>query len=94
LRYRSVSFIAAVQVIATARAGDTTIALALALVVLIDVMFIWLPLGLYLAAPDATTATLQAVNTWTQAHSHLPTVVVLAAAGVVLIGNGIYGLTG
>lgn len=89
----SVSFIAAVQVIATARADDTTIALALSLVVLIDVVFIWLPLGLYLAAPDSTTRTLQAVNTWSKAHSHLLTVVVLAVAGVVLIGNGIYGLT-
>jgi hypothetical protein len=89
----SVSFIAAVQVIATAKASDATAALALALVVLIDVMFIWLPLGLYIAAPDATTRTLNAVNAWLQAHSHRLTVVLLAVAGVVLTGNGIYGLT-
>jgi hypothetical protein len=89
----SVSFIAAVQVIATAKASDATTALALALVVLIDVMFIWLPLGLYIAAPDATTRTLNAVNAWLKAHSHRLTVVLLAVAGVVLIGNGIYGLT-
>jgi hypothetical protein len=88
----SVSFVAAVQVIATAKASDATTALALALVVLIDVMFIWLPLGLCLAAPDATTTTLQAVNAWIQAHSHLLTVVVLAVVGVLLVGNGIYGL--
>jgi hypothetical protein len=89
----SVSFIAAVQVIATARASDATIALALALVVLIDVIFIWLPLGLCLAAPDATARTLQGVNAWLQGHSHVLTVVVLAVVGVVLIANGIYGLT-
>jgi hypothetical protein len=89
----SVSFIAAVQVIATAKASDATTALALALVILIDVMFIWLPLGLYIAAPDATTRTLNAVNAWLRAHSHRLTVVLLAVAGVVLIGNGIYGLT-
>jgi hypothetical protein len=89
----SVSFIAAVQVIATAKASDASIALALAVVVLIDVMFIWLPLGLYLVAPDATTRTLQAVNAWLQAHSHVLTIVLLAVAGVVLIANGIYGLT-
>ena len=89
----SVSFIAAVQVIATAKANDATTALALALVVLIDVMLIWLPLGLYIAAPDATTRTLNAVNAWLQAHSHRLTVVLLAVAGVVLTGNGIYGLT-
>jgi hypothetical protein len=87
----SVSFIAAVQVIATAKASDATIALAV--VVLIDVMFIWLPLGFYLAAPNATTRTLQAINAWLQAHSHRLAVVLLAVVGVVLIGNGIYGLT-
>jgi hypothetical protein len=89
----SVSFIAAVQVIATAKASDATIALGLAVVVLIDVMFIWVPLGLCLVAPDATRTTLEAVNTWIQVHSHKLTVVVLAVVGVLLIGNGIYGLT-
>ena len=89
----SVSFFAAVQVIATAKATDASTALALAVVVLIDVMFIWLPLGLYIAAPDATTRNLKAVNAWIQAHSRRLTVVLLAVAGVVLIGNGIYGLT-
>jgi hypothetical protein len=88
----SVSFIAAVQVIATAKASDASIALALAVVILIDVMFIWLPLGLYVAAPEATTRTLKGVNAWLQAHSRFLTIVLLAVAGVVLIGNGIYGL--
>jgi hypothetical protein len=88
----SVSFIAAVQVIATAKAGDAYDALALAIVVLIDVMFIWLPLGFHLAVPDATTRTLNAVNAWLHAHSRVMTVVLLAVAGLALIGNGIYGL--
>jgi hypothetical protein len=89
----SVAFFAAVQVIATAKAGDGLTALALVVVILIDVMLIWLPLGLYLVAPDRTTRTLRAINGWLQAHSHRITVVLLAIAGVVLIGNGIYGLT-
>jgi Sap, sulfolipid-1-addressing protein len=88
----SLSFVAAVQVIATAKASDALIALALAVVVLIDVTFIWLPLGLYFAAPAATTRTVQDINGWLQAHSRPLTVVLLAVAGVVLIGNGIYGL--
>jgi len=88
----SVSFIAAVQVIATAKAGRLTVAGAVALVILIDVMFIWLPLILYLIAPDATVKTLRAINTWLQAHSHVLTVVLLAVVGVLLLGNGIYGL--
>ena len=89
----SVSFIAAVQVIATAKAGRLTVAGAVALVILIDVMFIWLPLILYLIAPDTTTRTLRAVNAWLKAHSHVITVILLAVVGVLLIGNGIYGLT-
>jgi len=88
----SVSFIAAIQVIATAKASDALTALALVIVVLIDVMFIWLPLVLYLAAPEATTRALQAANAWLRAHSHVLTVLLLAIAGAVLIGNGIYGL--
>jgi hypothetical protein len=88
----SLSFIAAVQVIATAKASDATIAGALVLVILIDVMFIWLPLGIYLAAPDATARSVQAVNAWLPAHSHALTVILLIVVGVVLIGNGIYGL--
>ena len=88
----SVSFIAAVQVIATAKASDALTALALAIVVLIDVMFVWLPLVLYLAAPDATARTVRAMNSWLQSHSHVLTVILLAVIGVLLIGNGIYGL--
>jgi hypothetical protein len=88
----SVSFIAAVQVIATAKASDAYDALALAVVVLIDVMFVWLPLGFHVVAPDATARAVNAVNAWLRAHSHVLTVVLLAVAGLALIGNGIYGL--
>jgi hypothetical protein len=88
----SVTFIAAVQVIATANASEAAIALALAVVIAIDVMFAWLPLLLYLAAPAATTRGLNAINAWLKAHSHTITVALLVFAGVVLIGNGIYGL--
>jgi fumarate reductase subunit D len=77
-------------VIATAKASNAYVALALAIVVLIDVMSIWLPLGFYLA--DATARTVKAVNAWLQARSRVVTVVLLAVAGLALIGNGIYGL--
>ena len=88
----SASFIAAVQVIATTNASDASIALGLAVVILIDVTFIWLPLGLYLAAPGWTTRTLNAANAWLQAHSRLLTVALLAVAGTALVANGAYGL--
>jgi hypothetical protein len=88
----SAAFIAAVQVIATSRDSVDYIVLAMAVVVLIDVMFIWLPLILYLVAPDATSYHLRAVNAWIQAHSHVIIVAVLAIAGVALTVDGVAGL--
>jgi Sap, sulfolipid-1-addressing protein len=88
----SVAFIAAVQVIATAKASDAAIAVALLVVILIDVMLAWLPLVLYLAAPDATRRGLNASNSWLKTHSHTITVTLLAVVGVLLVGNGAYGL--
>jgi hypothetical protein len=89
----SVAFIAAVQVIATSRASDAGVALALAVVIVIDLLLVWLPLALHLVAPDATTRRVKAVNAWLRAHRHVVTVTVLAVVGVLLVGNGIYGLT-
>jgi hypothetical protein len=88
----SAAFVAAVQTVATAKASDALIALALAVVVLIDVMFIWLPLILYLAAPQATTRNLKAINAWVQAHSHVIIVAVLLIVGVLLIIDGAQGV--
>ena len=88
----SVSFVAAIQTIASAKASDAYTALALAIVVVIDVLFVWLPLGLYVAKPDATVRHLKGANAWIAAHSHTLTVTLLAIAGLLLIGNGIYGL--
>ena len=60
--------------------------------IVIDVMLIWLPFGVFLTAPDATAGTLQAVNASLRAHSHILTAILLTVAGIVLIGNGIDGL--
>jgi Sap, sulfolipid-1-addressing protein len=89
----SASFVAAVQVIATARASVALIVLAMAVVVLIDVMFIWLPFGFYLAVPDATTRYVTAADAWVQAHSHAIIVAVLTIVGVLLVIDGATGLT-
>lgn len=86
------AFIAAVETIATAKASVALIVLAMAIVVAIDVMFVWLPLGLYLAAPEATTRHLTTVNAWVQARSHVITVAVLAVAGILLVADGAAGL--
>lgn len=88
----SASFIASVQVIATAKASLALTVLALAVVVIIDVMFIWLPFILYLAAPDATARHLKATTAWIKAHGHVITVAVLLIVGILLTVNGATGL--
>jgi hypothetical protein len=90
----SVSFIAAVQVIATAHASAELVVAALSLVVLIDVMLIWLPLLLHVAAPEATPRGLKAFDGWLRAHGRVIGAVALAVAGVALVINGATGLAG
>src|SRR5215469_17308592 len=57
----SAQFIAAIQVIATAKASPASTAGALILVVLIDVMFVWLPFIFYLIWPEATRQVLKSL---------------------------------
>jgi hypothetical protein len=90
----SVTFIAAVQVIATAKASDAAIAGALALIVAIYVLGVWVPYALYLIAPDTTTRKLKAFDNWLRAHRRTLLVGGLAVAGVILILNGTLGLAG
>lgn len=86
------AFIAAVETIATAKASVPVIVFAMAIVVVIDVMFIWVPLGLYLAAPDTTTRHLATINARVQAHAQVIMVAVLALAGILLVADGTSGL--
>jgi threonine/homoserine/homoserine lactone efflux protein len=86
------TFIAAVQVIATADVGVPRTAVGLAVVVVLSAMIPWLPLLAYLAAPDATTRRLRAANGWLRVHGKALTVVVLAICGIALILNGAIGL--
>lgn len=88
----SASFIAAVQVIATARASVAYSAAVLAIVVIINVTFVWLPFLLYLARPESTTRRLKAFDDWLRAHGHKLAVGALIVVGGYLIANGLYGL--
>jgi MFS family permease len=88
----SAAFIAAAQVIATARASADLVVAAVALVVVIDVMFAWLPLLLFLVAPDATERHLRATNGWLHAHGRTVVVAVLALVGILLVADGIVGV--
>jgi hypothetical protein len=88
-----VTFLAALQVIATARASDGLTVLALIIVVVINVLLVWLPIVFHVAAPGVTTRYLVAFNGWLRAHGKKILIVVLFAAGLIMVGNGIYGLT-
>ncbi|HXZ65003.1 MAG TPA: GAP family protein [Streptosporangiaceae bacterium] len=90
----SLTFIAAVQVIATAEEGVALVAVAAALVTTIVVALAWLPLVLYLVTPDGTTRTLKAIDGWLRVHGRAVLVAGLAVAGVALVANGALGLAG
>ena len=87
-----VTFIAAIQVIATARAGVPLSALGLVIVIVINVAFVWLPFLAYLAAPDLTTRKLTAFNAWLRAHGRILLMLALLVAGAALTVNGLLGL--
>jgi hypothetical protein len=87
-----VSFLAAVQVVATARAGLDLTALAITIIVVINVLLVWLPIVLYLIAPVAAGKRLTSLNGWLRAHARVVLSSVLAVVGLIIVGNGIYGL--
>jgi hypothetical protein len=88
----ALTFIAALQVIATARAGIPLSALGLVIVIVINVAFVWLPFLAYLAAPDLTTRKLTAFNAWLRAHGRILLTLALLVAGAILVVNGLLGL--
>ena len=88
----SVTFIAAVQVVATANADLSETAVALIVVVVINVALVWLPLLAYLAAPDLTGRRLMAFNGWLRSHGRIILAGALVIAGIILTVNGITGL--
>jgi hypothetical protein len=87
-----VTFIAAVQVIATANVSDEESIAALIVVVVINAALVWLPLLLHLVAPGVTTRRLTAFNAWLRANGNKILIGVLLVGGAILVGNGIYGL--
>lgn len=90
----SLTFIAAIQAVATTKQSLPASIVALALVIVITVAFAWLPLMLYLLAPDATARMLRSLDRGLRSHGYLLTVVALLIAGVILTINGVLGLTG
>jgi hypothetical protein len=90
----SATFIAAVQVVATARAGVPVTAAAMLTVVALTAATVWLPLLTYLAAPDATTRHLRTANEWLRSRGRKLVIGALWIAGVALVVNGALGIWG
>jgi hypothetical protein len=88
----SASFIAAVQVIATANEGVPITAAAMLVVIILTALTVWLPLLTYLAFPEATTRALRTANDWLRLHGRLLVIGALWIAGTVLVVNGALGL--
>ena len=87
-----ITFLAALQVIATSRASLELTGLALIIVVVIYVLLVWLPIVVYLVAPTVTGRYLTAFNGWLRAHGKKIAIWVLVVVGGIMVGNGIYGL--
>jgi Sap, sulfolipid-1-addressing protein len=90
----SATFIAAVQVVATARVAVGETVLALVEVVLITVLIVLLPLLTFLAAPEATGRRLASLNAWLRANGRVILISGLAIGGLALVINGAIGLAG
>jgi len=86
------TFLAALQVIATARADLELTVIAVLIVVTINVLLVWVPIVLYFAIPEATSRYLAAFNQWLREHGRTIAADVLLAGGVILIVDGIHGL--
>lgn len=88
----SATFIAAVQVVATANPGVPLTVGTLVVIVILTVATVWAPLLAYLAAPEATSRTLAAANGWLRANGRVLLIGALWAAGVLLVVNGVLGV--
>ena len=84
-----VTFLAALQVIATARAGVSLNALALIIVVVITCCWS----GSRSCSTSPCRESPRVFYGWLRAHGKVILTVVLIAAALIMVGNGIYGLT-
>jgi hypothetical protein len=88
----SVSFLAAVQVVATAKASLVATVAAMVMIIVLTVLFAWLPLVAYLVAPDRTLGVLRAFNGWLHRNRRAVLTAAVAAIGVILTVQGATGL--
>ncbi len=88
----AVAFIAAVQVVATAKASLLATIGAMAMIVLITTALGWLPLVAYVIAPDATSRALRTFEERLKRHRKVVLTTATALIGVLLVIQGAVGL--
>lgn len=88
----SLTFLAAVQVVATAKAGVLATVGAMILIIVLTLSFAWAPLVAYLIAPDLTSRKLRSFDDWLKRYGKPVLVAAIALVGVLLIAQGISGL--
>jgi len=88
----SLTFIAAVQVVATAKASVAATVGAMVMIIVITLAFAWIPLVAYLIAPEFTARKLGAFEGWVRRHGKTIGVGAVALVGILLVAQGITGL--
>lgn len=88
----SLTFLAAVQVVATARAGVLATIGAMLMILVLTLSFAWVPLVAYLIAPDLTTRKLRSFDVLLKRYGKTVLVAAIALVGVLLVAQGISGL--
>ena len=86
------TFLASIQVIATAQAGLELTVTALLIVVVVNVLLVWLPIVLYVFVPARTATYLASFDGWLQANSRQVLAWTLGVVGALLAADGIHGL--
>jgi MFS family permease len=89
----SLTFIAAVQVVATAHIAIGETIGAMVMIVVLTVAFAWLPLVAYVVAPRRSIRLLQAFDAWLKRHGKTVLTLAIGVIGVLLLIQGILGLT-
>jgi hypothetical protein len=88
----SLTFLAAVQVVATAKASLAATVAAMAMIIVITVAFAWLPLMAYLISPNRTRHALQTFESWLRRYRKQVLAAAVGLIGVLLIIQGSTGL--
>ncbi len=88
----SVFYLTALQQLAQSDAGAVAISLSLLLIAVVVLLFVELPIILYLVAPDRTVPILDSWNAWLSRHVRSIIVVAAAGIGVYLLASGVADL--